>query len=325
MLALINIFYACRAALLEDVSDGEAPCLFDVLKKNPAALAMMQNKLQGMVGLNSGYYDSLPNVVKRRVKALKNIQVDVLKVEAEFAEAVHQLEVKFSEKFQPLYEKRTKIVSGEYEPKDDECDFPSDVEDEEDEEDKQNGKKEETEEEKKKKADEATALHGMDETTKGIPEFWLTIFKNVELIGANIQEHDEPVLAHLTDVQVKLNSRPMGFTLEFHFSPNEYFTDTVLTKEYEIKAEVDPEDPFSFEGAEISKCKGCDIHWKKGKNVTVRSVSKKQKHKSKGNVRTVNKEVPNDSFFNFFSPPQGKIYFLEYHNFLILFLLISSS
>jgi len=32
-------------------------------------------------------------------------------------------------------------------------------------------------------------------------------------------------------------------------------------------------------------------------------VKKKQKHKSKGNVRTITKQVKNDSFFNFFDPP----------------------
>jgi hypothetical protein len=32
-------------------------------------------------------------------------------------------------------------------------------------------------------------------------------------------------------------------------------------------------------------------------------VKKKQKHKSKGSVRTVTKTVKNDSFFNFFEPP----------------------
>ena len=30
-----------------------------------------------------------------------------------------------------------------------------------------------------------------------------------------------------------------GFTLEFHFSPNEYFTDKVLTKSYEMRSEID--------------------------------------------------------------------------------------
>jgi len=33
-------------------------------------------------------------------------------------------------------------------------------------------------------------------------------------------------------------------------------------------------------------------------------VKKKQKHKGKGITRTVTKTVQNDSFFNFFSPPQ---------------------
>lgn len=96
-----------------------------------------------------------------------------------------------------------------------------------------------------------------------------------------------------------------GFTLEFHFEPNDYFTNETLTKHYDMRAVVDEDDPFSFDGAEIVKCKGCDISWKKGKNVTIRTVNKKQKHKTKGNTRTVTKTVPNDSFFNFFSPPAG--------------------
>lgn len=37
----------------------------------------------------------------------------------------------------------------------------------------------------------------------------------------------------------------------------------------------------------------------------MKTIKKKQKHKSKGSVRTVSKTVQNDSFFNFFSPPTG--------------------
>ena len=47
----------------------------------------------------------------------------------------------------------------------------------------------------------------------------------------------------------------------------------------------------------------CTIDWKKGKNVTVKVVKKKQKHKGRGTTRMVTKTVHNDSFFNFFSPP----------------------
>ena len=37
--------------------------------------------------------------------------------------------------------------------------------------------------------------------------------------------------------------------------------------------------------------------------MTVKQVKKKQKHKSKGSVRTITKQVKADSFFNFFDPP----------------------
>ena len=58
-----------------------------------------------------------------------------------------------------------------------------------------------------------------------------------------------------------------------------------------------------FQGPEIIKCTGCTIDWKKGKNLTVKQVKKKQKHKSKGSIRTITKQVKADSFFNFFDPP----------------------
>merc|ERR1712226_974190 len=79
---------------------------------------------------------------------------------------------------------------------------------------------------------------------------------------------------------------------------NDYFSNSVLTKEYEMRCK-----PIEFDGPEIYKCKGCDIDWKQGKNLTVKTVTRKQKHKQKGSVRTVKKTVKNDSLFNFFSPP----------------------
>jgi len=141
----------------------------------------------------------------------------------------------------------------------------------------------------------------------GVQGFWLTAFKNVELLASMIQEHDEPILEHLTNVKVDFSAEPMGFTLEFHFSPNEYFSDAVLTKSYEMKCEPDEEDPFSFEGPEIIACQGCTINWKKGKNATVRIIKKKQKHQKSGTTRTVTKQEQQDSFFNFFTPPEAEM------------------
>ena len=96
----------------------------------------------------------------------------------------------------------------------------------------------------KVKLDEANK----NEDAKGIPSFWLTIFKNVEMLAEMVQDSDEPVLEALTDITVAFSEKePMGFTLHFHFQPNQYFTNTVLTKNYEMKCEPQLDDPFSFE------------------------------------------------------------------------------
>ena len=46
------------------------------------------------------------------------------------------------------------------------------------------------------------------------------------------------------------------FSLEFHFKPNEYFSDAVLVKSYKVACVVSEDDPFSFEGATITSCEG---------------------------------------------------------------------
>ncbi len=53
--------------------------------------------------------------------------------------------------------------------------------------------------------------------------------------------------------------------INFTFSENEWFTNTILTKEFEL------------EGDEIKRSFGGDINWKEGKNITVKIVKKKGK------------------------------------------------
>jgi len=262
------------------------------LLQDPAVMAALQGKLGAMVGQASGYVASLPPPVRRRIKALKKLQLEATKIEAKFYEEVHQLECKYHELYTPIYNKRTTITKGDYEPTDAESEWPSDSEDEDE------GLSEEVKE--KAKLDDANK----NEDAPGIPSFWLTIFKNVEMLAEMVQDADEPVLESLTDITVTFTEKdPMGFTLHFHFVSNQYFTNSILTKHYEMKCEPQEDDPFSFEGPEIFKCTGCPIDWHKGKNLTVKQVKKKQKHKSKGSVRTITKQVKADSFFNFFDPP----------------------
>lgn len=270
----------------EDVAD-------EIAKKTiefPNVLAAIKSQR------NTEMLASLPPAVKRRIKALKRLQLEATNIEAKFFKEVHDLECKYHRLYVPLYEKRTTIVSGAYEPTDDESQWPSD-----DEEDLPNALKEKAKLDEDKNGKEEEKQEVKDE--KGVPEFWLTIFRNCSLLSEMVQPHDVPILKHLTDIKTVCKEEPMSFILEFHFTPNEYFTNTVLTKEYLMKCVPEEDDPFSFEGPEIYKCTGCTINWNKGKNVTLKTVKKKQKHKSRGVVRVVTKTVQNDSFFNFFTPP----------------------
>uniref|UniRef100_A0A8C3GC75 Nucleosome assembly protein 1-like 1 n=1 Tax=Cyclopterus lumpus TaxID=8103 RepID=A0A8C3GC75_CYCLU len=270
------------------------PSLTKYMMQNPQILAALQERLDGLNGSTSGYMESLPKVVKRRVNALKNLQVKCAHIEAKFYEEVHELERKYAALYQPLFDKRSDIVKAAYEPTDEECEWKIDEEEELTDEMKEKAKLEEEKKDEEK------------EDPKGIPEFWLTVFKNVDLLSDMLQEHDEAILKHLQDIKVIFSApgQPMSFTLEFLFEANDFFTNTVLTKTYKMRAEPDESDPFSFDGPEIMCCTGCTIEWTKGKNVTLKTIKKKQKHKGRGTVRTVTKTVPNDSFFNFFTPPE---------------------
>lgn len=233
--------------------------------------------------------------VKRNVKALKKLQLQHINLEAKFFEELYELEMKYAEKFEPLLEKRSHIVNGTVIPTDEECDYPSDSDDEAE----TSNKSKET-----KRADAAATKTNTDEGTKGIPEFWLTAFQNSSILSDMIEECDEPILKHLTDVKAVSVKDPMSFYLEFHFEPNEYFTNPILKKFYKQRCAPDPTDAFAFDGPEIVKCTGCTIDWGKGKNITVKTVRKKLRHRVRAATKTVTKTVQNDSFFNFFNPPE---------------------
>jgi nucleosome assembly protein 1-like 1 len=48
-----------------------------------------------------------------------------------------------------------------------------------------------------------------DKNVKGVPEFWLTIFKNVDMLQEMVQEADEPVLKKISDITVTFSDKPM--------------------------------------------------------------------------------------------------------------------
>ncbi|KAG5471398.1 hypothetical protein LSCM1_01482 [Leishmania martiniquensis] len=134
----------------------------------------------------------------------------------------------------------------------------------------------------------------------GIPAFWLTAMSNSEAVNSMITEKDRDALTHLIDIERGFvdGDPEKGDCLVFHFSPNDYFTDETLTKEYHTEYDEDHGEP------RITDVVGCDIHWASPKkNLTVTVKQKKQRNKKTGQMRVVEREEPCKSFFNFFSPP----------------------
>ncbi|KAK7198090.1 nucleosome assembly protein-like protein [Novymonas esmeraldas] len=133
----------------------------------------------------------------------------------------------------------------------------------------------------------------------GIPTFWLTAMSNSEVANSMITEKDRDALTHLTNIEREFvdGDAEKGDRLIFHFSPNEYFTNATLTKEYHTEYDDDHGEP------RITDVKGCEIHWKSPKkNLTVTVKQKKQRNKKTGQMRIIEREEPCESFFNFFSP-----------------------
>lgn len=61
----------------------------------------------------------------------------------------------------------------------------------------------------KAKLDEPKVECNIPKDAKGVPEFWLTIFKNVEMLQEMVQEHDMPALVALEDITVTFSEKPM--------------------------------------------------------------------------------------------------------------------
>ncbi|KAK8135267.1 nucleosome assembly protein (NAP) domain-containing protein [Apiospora sp. TS-2023a] len=276
------------ASIKED--DAERAAAASIFAQNPALVQMIQGRLGSLVGRSSGYIESLPAPVRRRVAGLKGIQKEHSKLEAEFQEEVLQLEKKYFAKFTPLYQKRADIVNGGTEPTEEEIAAGEKDDDEEADAEAADKPKEE-----EKPAESAEAA----EKVSGIPEFWLSAMKNQISLAEMITDRDEGALKHLIDIRMEYLDKP-GFRLIFEFDENKFFTNKTITKTYFYQNESGYGGDFIYDHAEGDK-----INWKEGEDLTVRVESKKQRNKNTKQTRIVKKTVPTESFFNFFSPPKA--------------------
>jgi nucleosome assembly protein 1-like 1 len=218
----------------------------------------------------------LPPYVIRRVEKLQKLHEARDEMMENYLKERALLEKKFEELMKPIYEERASVVKGD---KDDEIAKDSTTADNE---------------------EVSEDVHNPTESSvKGIPQFWASAMARMDSISERITEEDVDCLEHLLDVKCIGREDGKGFTLEFHFSPNDYFSNIVLTKEYDVPNLLLSDEPV------LKNVKGTEIDWKEGRCLTQRMVKKKQRGKGKnaGRVRTVEKAEEKESFFKWFSPP----------------------
>lgn len=235
---------------------------------------------------------TLPPYVLERVEKLKQLNVQRDELMEQYLKDRAALEAKYHGLCQPLFEERAVIIKGE---KDDEI-----------------GAQEEPVKESKQGDDAQVETVDSDDDddesqnkineTKvvGIPQFWVCAMTHMEPLADLITEEDVDCLEHLQNIASVDDADGTGFTLEFHFAPNDYFENTVLTKRYEIPNLLLDDEPI------IGKVEGCKIEWKSERSLTYRETTKKQRGtgKNAGQVRTVKKKERAESFFHFFEPPK---------------------
>lgn len=268
----------------DDEDDGEnAAAALGALDgpSKQAISAIMQHKLQNLIGRSSGYIENLPVPIKRRVAGLKGISVGYDKLLKKHKAEMYELEKKvhsssataliapveafdfqFLKEVDPLRKRRADVINGAVEPSKEEVEAgeAQTLEDDPD----------------------ATPLPAdaapdpnSEKAEAGIPEFWLTALKNHIAFSELITDRDEGALRHLTDISLEyLDGSTAGFKILFHFSPNEYFEDLVLMKEYRYRDDLDVEGDYLYERAV-----GCEIRWKEEKNLTQEIEVKRQRNK----------------------------------------------
>lgn len=212
-----------------------------------------------------------PNL-QRRINTLLNNQAEYFRLRVNFHRQLKDVQDVYHSQFEEILQRRRTIIDG--------LDQPTEAEKE---------------------------IHWpMNSISEGfhLEHFWLVVLKNLDSIAYPIQPRDELCLKYLTDIRCILDPSN-AFRLEFHFSSmNPFFDQSILTKCYSIRLELDEENPYrSYDGPEVDRCEGCVIRWKTGQNLTIRKRNKRVRDKTTGQIRFIQVEESIRSFFDFFSPP----------------------
>ncbi|EJS42860.1 nap1p [Saccharomyces arboricola H-6] len=263
----------------------------DILANQPLLLQSIQDRLGSLVGQDSGYVGALPKDVKEKLLSLKALQGELFEVEKEFQVEMFELENKFLQKYKPIWEYRSRIISGQEQPKAEQIAKGQEI------------VESLNETELLVDEEEDTGKDAEGKQITGIPSFWLTALENLPIVCDTITDRDAQVLEYLQDISLEyLTDGKPGFKLLFQFdsSANPFFTNSTLHKTYFYQKELGYSGDFIYDHAE-----GCEINWSDNThNVTVDMEMRKQRNKTTKQVRTIEKITPIESFFNFFDPPK---------------------
>lgn len=249
--------------------------LFEVTQRE--AMCRRQEQLQG-----------LPAEVQEGVVALEALDTEVCTLQARFRQERRELERRYEQLYAPLFKRRAALVSGEHSPA--HAAQPAAPSSE--------------------AAEMQLAGAPPPQPTAfvvGVPEFWLRAMKGSAAIAGNVTSRDEVALRSLLDITCstlpefsgKALDSPavangvsvgcgVGFRLEFYFHHNDFFTNDRLVKTYHLR-DTDAE-------AVLETVMGTQIHWKPGKDLTMKHVS--------GALANEAGARPRVSFFNFFLTPR---------------------
>jgi len=175
--------------------------------------------------------------------ALNNLILQKKQLDADMEVEMNEIAKKYGKLSKPLQEKSMLLINGKHTPTDNEIEKI-----------KTNLTPEETE-----KVKESL-------TAEPISEYWSKVFSNCSQLAEDIFEPDHALLKHITKIDHVEEEGKENFSIKFHFSPNEYFENEVLTARFVMLSEND-----------VDKIEGTDIKWKEGKDLTKKTITKKQK------------------------------------------------
>eukprot|EP01054_Gregarina_sp_Poly1_P002522 Gregarina_sp_Poly_1__2521@NODE_1683_length_3539_cov_192_490207_g1106_i0_p2_GENE_NODE_1683_length_3539_cov_192_490207_g1106_i0NODE_1683_length_3539_cov_192_490207_g1106_i0_p2_ORF_typecomplete_len344_score80_92NAP/PF00956_18/5_7e54RNA_pol_3_Rpc31/PF11705_8/6_3e02RNA_pol_3_Rpc31/PF11705_8/0_27BNIP2/PF12496_8/0_5BUD22/PF09073_10/2_4_NODE_1683_length_3539_cov_192_490207_g1106_i0831114 len=129
-----------------------------------------------------------------------------------------------------------------------------------------------------------------------VPDFWLTVLAHHPSVSSMIESRDEDILKFVTDISYSWANpdEQLDFTIVFKFAENPFFINSELTKTFKLEIDQETQDPI------LLRSVGTQILWKEGKDITTKTVTKKQKNKRTGETRVVKENVDKSSFFHFF-------------------------